>query len=388
MAHNRGYGFDARFTRLSFVLFVGICFLFFIKRADSAYIAKKSFFFSTLLLWTFYFFSVLWSKDMSCWEDNGIRNSLIQIIFTSFVIETTSDSVDDCKAYLKIYLFSIVYMMALLIIFTPYSDWGAERVGSALGLNSNTVGIRCSISFILSLYFFTCKEKFRIIYLFIAILSVYISLFSGSRKAVLILIVGFIVYWCGKVKGLKLLVRISLAIIAVSILIYFIMTNETLYHILGRRIERGFNFILGNSERIVDSSSIERKFYRDYAIEMFYNHPIIGYGGNGFVAEMKRINHFHIAYSHCNYFELLSTLGIIGFVLYYKIQINMLLASLKQYQFSSTDKETVCVVLAIILTNLLSEYYIVSYYNPSMQILLCVLFVTLRFLNKKEGYTD
>ena len=387
MAHKRGYGFDALFCRLSFVLYVGVFFLLLIKKCISTQIETKSFFLGMSMFSIFYFFSVIWAKDIASWEDAGIRNSLFQILLTSCIIEMTSDNIHDCKAYLKLYLFSIVYMMIWLVAVTPPSVWGAERVGAAMGINSNTVGIRCAVSFILSVYFSSEKGTQKIMYLAIALLSAYISLFSGSRKAFLILVIGFIVYWCGKVSGIKRLVRVLLAIIAVAILLHLVMTNDMLYQVLGRRLERGFNSFLGDTGRIVDSSSVERKFYRKYAISMFYDHPIIGYGGNGFVGEMQRINYHHIAYSHCNYVELLSTLGIIGFVLYYRIQIGMLVNSLKQYlKGVAKEKETICVALAIILTNLFAEYFIVSYYSTSMQTLLVIIFVTLRFLSEKGGY--
>ena len=384
MAHKRGYGFDAVFCRLAFVVFVGIFLLFSIKNKQFLKTHTKTHFFGVLLMSLFYFISVLWAKDKSAWNDIGIINSMIQILVTVFILEATSDDFSDCKAYLKAYLFAVIYMMVWLVTITPAAIWGSVRLGAEMGLNANSLGLRCATAFIVSVFFAREKGKWSKCYLLIAMLAACIALFSGSRKAFLILILGFAIYWCGNTRGWRTLLRIVMVLIAVIGVIYLVMTHEGLYQVLGKRLERGFYYLLG--ERNVDMSSQEREFYRNYAFTMFINHPILGYGGNGFVGEMHRIHYSHVAYSHCNYAELLATLGVVGFLLYYRLQGKLLIVTVRNYLFCKDDGHAAAsLALAIVITNLISEYYMVSYYSVDKQSMLAILFIFMCRLSQRRG---
>lgn len=383
MAHKRGYGFDAIYSRFSFVLLVAGFVLYAITNRDSLKTYVNSFFIAEILFVFLYFASFLWAKNDSVLFDGGIINSFAQILGVSFIIEATTDDLDDCKRYLKIYLLSIFYMTVWLIVSTPVLAWGSERVGEQIGLNPNSIGVRCAVAFLLSLYFAGENGKFRKFYYIFAVIFAIVGLYSGSRKSFLILTIGFAIYFVFKTRGTKTLLRIVAVIAGIIGLLHLLMINEELYNIIGKRIENGFGVLMGWNTGSKDLSTIERKFYIGYAVSMFFNRPILGYGGNGFVGEMASIGYSHVAYSHCNYVEMLANLGIVGFISYYLTQIRMLVASVKLYKKSlGPVRNVVCLILSILITNLLVEYFIVSYYSVSMQTLLIIAFAFIRCLKR------
>ena len=106
----------------------------------------------------------------------------------------------------------------------------------------------------------------------------------------------------------------TIRIIAVaSTMLFAIVTASfnipTLYNVVGHRIET----IL--SDKTNDGSYMERSEMKKIGLELWTKRPSIGWGIHGFAYKYKYIN--KIFYSHCDYVELLSCLGIIGTFLFY-----------------------------------------------------------------------
>lgn len=364
--HKLGTGFDAFFCRITFILLLGAMLLFILLGQPRKKIRIWGPTINRVLFFSFYLISVLWAINKNHVYDASVVNRLIQCVAMTFFAEVYLVSSEDCRRFLKIILWSIVYMSILLIIKTPFSEWGSERVGGALGLHPNDIGIRCACALVISLYFFHQEKQY--IYIIIAVLCGVVALFSGSRKAIVIVLLGFSIYWCGREKGWRIILSVLASCLAVVLLLYLVMTNDLLYNVLGKRLERFFLYAEGQAQ---DTSAIERAFYRNYAMNMFFRRPILGYGGNEFVAEMERIGYSHVAYSHCNYTEIAATLGIIGCILYYSIQFFPLLESICCSVLH--HDQTMSIVAAIMIPLLLADYYCVSYYDPFTQILVVVI---------------
>lgn len=84
-------------------------------------------------------------------------------------------------------------------------------------------------------------------------------------------------------------------------------------------------------------------------------------------------------YSHCNYTELLATLGIVGFLIYYVYELRILGRGLMG--FIRTKGREMLLVVVFIAVNLFAEFFYVSYYSPIIQVVLVLLssYVTLAF---------
>lgn len=370
-AHNKGTGFDALFCRAAFVALIGfelLCLIYFRKKAK----LRKSFF-MYLMLVVFYFISALWSKNMNDVFFVPIINGFIQVLGVLFVVDQHIETEEDIQTCLKLMCWSIAYMVLLLVVRTPISIWGSKRIGGAMGMNANDIGIKCTIGLLLSLYYSDRKKEYYIL----AMVFTLIALFTGSRKAFFMILIGFVLFFTGKDSGLKVLRNICLGFIAAALLLYAVFHNELLYNIIGYRIQRAIDYVLGirtinaYGNFVEDFSMVERSFYRKHAMEMFLSSAGWGYGANGFVTEMRNIGYAHVAYSHCNYTELLATLGIIGFSIYYVPRATLLLKS--GWQFIVSRERGYVLICAFLLTSLMAEFFFVSYYSVADQVVFALL---------------
>ena len=367
--HKSGVGFDAFFSRFSLVAFVGveIISILTMRRKRQRYLSKALVWYFSFVV--FYLISATWSSNIDDVLSISYLNNFIQILCIAFVLSPHLRSKERVEDYLRLVLLSLIYMVALLAIKTPIGTWGSTRVGEVLFLNANDLGMRCAMGMLISLYFSQNKKA----YYSLVVIFTAVALFSGSRKAFIMVLVGTVVFGVGKSQGWRVLRSILLASVFVVVLINLVMENEILYKIMGKRIEQALNFIFNpGGQMVVDFSSLERTFFRNQAWEMFKQKPVLGWGANGFVTQMRSISYSHVAYSHSNYYELLATLGIFGFSMYYYMQTWIIIKSVGLFFTARSD--IIILAISVVLVNLIAEYYYVSYASPFTQILIVVLF--------------
>ena len=357
-AYQLGTGFDAIFVRITFVLLVAITIIL-----EKKIVITKQIKWCTVF-WGFYFLSVIWAKNPN--DTMYYVNNFIQIlgIFICFPIMIKDEK--SINTTLKLIIGSLLYTCVLLMIRTPQSEWGTERIGEAIGLNPNGLGMRLAIGFIACIYFLHYKtsnntnKRSKMAYSISAIIFIVVAMFTGSKKALLMIILGFASYELIISKGWKFFLKSLIIIVFLCFMIYLIFNNEMLYKVIGRRIEKTVLTIQGTAvNQDVDGSLEERTFYIEKAIDLFKDYPILGYGGNNFVTYMREISYSHVAYSHNNYVELLSTLGIVGFTIYYymwgKTLINLFFNYLR-----NKSRQTLFFIITILIL-LILDYANVSY---------------------------
>lgn len=376
-AYQLGTGFDAIFVRLIFIVLMGILILF----------NKKIIFDSQakwiLLFWGFYFLSSIWAKNIN--EVFYYINNAIQIIGLSLTLPLTIKEKEDINSMLKLLIFSLVYTGILLLIRTPLTSLNNTRIGETIGLHPNTLGMRMAIGVIILLYLMDKMDrKINKIYYFICmILFLMLLLLTGSKKALALVILGFAAFELIKTKGYKKIIKITVLLILFFTLMQFVMNNSVLYSILGRRIERTLLTLQGTAIGLDEDKSLkERVFYIESALKLFKENPIVGYGGNNFVTYMREINYSHIAYSHNNFTELLCTLGIIGFCIYYYFWIKIVIILLKNfYKYKKKNDLLFLVIIAILL---ILDYGNVSYISVFNIILLTLANININLERKKN----
>ena len=384
-AHRTGAGFDYYFVRGTFVLYVFAYVLFDIvpsnfrnkKNGSIKTINKSTAWF--LCFWALAFCSALWSVSIKDTLSPLYITNAIQSFFLLLCIVDRINDKDDVQAMMTIVLAGSLYCCVMLMIKTPSSVWGSERVGEVLGLNSNAVGMIASIGALLAMYERQLTRK--PFFLILIVVFVAVALFSGSRKAVLVIALSLILFYSFSEKGIRGLINAIIAIAAIVGLFWLVMTNADLYNVIGERLERSINFLTGGLGA-VDQSDVERAFYREYAMQMFADKPIVGYGFNGFYAQMKAINYSHPAYAHCNELELLADLGIVGFCIYYSLHIYLLAGFARNLKKSRLE----CILgITFIVVIVVTDYFIVSCVNPNTYIYLAILFGMLNCLNASNA---
>lgn len=387
-AYQLGTGFDALFVRIIFVLFV-FSTIILTKNIKFVDVLKWA-----LIFWIYYYLSMLWASNI---EDTLYYfNQSIQIICLAICLPKLIEDTSDIKKILNMLIVSILYSSILLIARTPASSWGTERIGEAIGLYSNAFGTRLAIASILSLHMLTKemkkdnKSKILILfYLFCMILFSILNFFTGSRKSLFVCIAGIISYELLSTKGIKFFVKTIVIGFLIVLITYILYNIPEVYAVIGRRINAFIQTVFTENSTIKDGSLKERLYYISVAKYLFINNPIIGVGGNNFVTYLRDIGYSHVAYSHNNFYEMLATLGFVGFILYYSIWINTLFNLMKKYK-NDNDLLTL-LFLIIIIVFILSDFFTVSYITDFNQVILIIINIYI-FINKsyqiKGGKND
>lgn len=317
--------------------------------------------------------SLIWAINRSR-AYSVILRMLIDFLFITNICIYVKDK-KSLNDVIKAYCIALIYMFIILVIYEKNYDY----YGITIGFNRNLLSI--SYAYAMLLYYYIYKNENKKIYLLgipISLLNVYLS---ASRKGILLAIllaVGTLVLSIGKYK--KKLFKNLLGIIVIVIAVITIMSvNES----LNTRIRALIGSFVGNET--TDKSVIERDYYKDIAKKLFISKPIFGYGVNGFSSYIESIGYNHVAYSHSNWFELLSTLGIVGFILYYIRYLQIFNLAIKKY--NSNYIETIIALIGIALLFVL-EYGFVSYFEMNIQVLIVIFSLILIFYKNAGENTN
>lgn len=377
-----GAGFDYIFLRGTFAAYVAasfFCDILPVEMGRRGGAGQKLF--DGLVGWLVAFIALVY---VSCFWSESVANTLAPNYITNFIqalclvvlINFRIQSREDLYRLLTMFVLAAAYGVVMLLIKTPRLAWGSERVGSALGLNANDVGLGMAFAMLFSL--FLARNRRQPLYYVLSAAFIAVALFSGSRKAAMLCIVGLILVMAFSYRGAKGAAVTLVAIVTALGIYWAVMNVPELYNVLGRRIE-GF-LINGWSDR----SSLEREWYREYAKGMFLNKPLLGYGFNGFLTQMQAINYSRQAYSHCNQWELLADLGLIGFCFYYGVFVRMGASFVKGLRAKREDAFFGIVFLVLIFV---FDYGYVSFISPDTYIYLVLLYCLQKIL-RSEGAED
>lgn len=379
-AHRSGNGFDYVFLRGSFIAYVSVSLIFdILPQMRNKATDPKLFNLSTVwfcCFWGLAFLSTFWSSSVSNTLDSLYITNAVQSFFLVVLIVYRIKNLNDVRAVILLVVIATLYSCLLLFLKTPISSWGSERVGEALGLNSNTVGIGVSFASLLTMYLY--KSKPSVVYIAIIVVFAVVAMFSGSRKALVVIVLALVFFYSFSERGMRGVLNTAIALVAIAVIYSVIMSNEDFYFVIGKRIERGLTFLVGGSG-IVDQSDVERAFYRNYAFQMFSERPILGFGFNGFLTEMQAINYDHQAYSHCNQLEILADMGVIGFIVYYGFFANLLRGFIKA--ISQLRIEAI-LGISFILIIFISDYFYVSFVTPNIYLYAAILFGLMNSIDK------
>lgn len=316
--------------------------------------------------------SVLWAYDIA-YTVQVVTTLLIYgiiLILISQIVETQC----DVELIMKLFSASIVFEAVYVLNVVDLNTLGvSSRLGSDFNgeWNANDIGMGMGFGIYIMLYFLKKEERksIKIIYILSMILCAIVIMLSGSRKSIFIIAFSTVMYiW---IRSKRKMIMTIVLLIAVAFLFYLVMTNAMLYELIGVRIEELIEFALGKSRN--DRSTLIRTLMITRGMDIFKQHPILGVGANNF----KAISGFGL-YSHNNYIELLSGIGLIGFTIYYAGYIYLIVNCIKR-------KEKITSFFAIgIISIMILEYGLVSYTSFTEQFMICIAFTVVR-LNKSKN---
>lgn len=304
-------------TFISVLLFMVSFFLLLGRKNKNVVLPYNTVWFAVLTLYCFA--SLFWAKTYDeeaaerCW-----RLAVIWLTLTSISIFV--DTVGDLERLMKLYIAACVVIVVLEFSVTPFSKWSHGLMGRNFsGFNVNDFGIMMFFAETFSFYFF--YEKKKKLYFPLAVIFVVLALSTSCRKAffcsllapVLVVMLSF--YKKRYIRNLLLIVAV------IGVVAVFVMSNEDFYLIVGRRIESMFEYLFNNQTASVDGSMYERAGFITVAKSLFAESPVFGNGIDNFAVLASRRFGVRQTYSHNNYWQLLSELGIVGFIIYYSMYV-------------------------------------------------------------------
>lgn len=242
--------------------------------------------------------------------------------------------------------------------------------------NVNSIGMACCSSIIIAFYLF--KKKRNYIHLIFCLPSIMIIAGSGSRKALVMLILGLLfvfLYQNSKKRYGKRFLKIVGSLLILAIIAYAGIESGIFDGAMSR-MDGLIASITGKGE--IDSSTALRSYYKLIGIEQFCDTPILGIGmGNARILALSATG--HDCYLHCNYVELAANGGIIGLILYYWIYIPIIK---KEFRARKIDFYAP-IILFLVFLHLVMDYGAVSYYSKQTYFLLMVIML---HLNKLKNF--
>lgn len=356
-----------------FGLIIVALFIFLVTTTDGVNFHDNDYFKWVLFVVIFLFISILWAvnKDIATGRFNRVILIALFCIYVSLLIKNKK----DFNAALKIFILSRVIMAIYILSILDINTLGEMRIGADnLGeeWNANSIGMNLALASF-SVFFILKTENnksvFRkLTYYLIILLFVFVTVFTGSRKALFMFIFSIGLFSLMSKEKYKYM-KFGFIAIALGVIAYMSLNIPILYNVIGVRIE-GFIATL-TGQGTVDASTRTRMFMIDTGFEIFKEKPLFGHGIDSF-----RQLYFNITgdfrYSHNNYIELLVSIGLIGTGVYYLGLLSIMRKTFKK------NNQYLTFSFVLIATILIIDYGLVSYTSYLIQFYICLAFVSVR----------
>lgn len=308
---------------------------------------------------------VLLSKNWSYVQrpNSDIPSTMIRILIISLCLAYHITSSGKLIKYLDIFVNATTYFIIVFVLSSPVSTWGTINMGGITHQWRNFSGHIAATAMIVAYGLYILLKKKR--YIIFVLINIIGTVLTGSRAALIAVGVLFAVYQLLEKDISKRTRNICLGILLLLIAIYILFTNEYLYSMYGSRLEAIF------TNSIQDASRDDRAMYKSLGITMFFQRPFLGWGMDNFAYYLKYVTGYsQEVYSHCNYIEMLSCYGIIGFVIYYWIYLKQFVKVLRIRKTGVLTK--ICFV--ILIRFLIFEYATITFSVYTYVFLLAIVF--------------
>ncbi len=355
--HNYAYYFG-------FFLFVGVSLLRYSARviqSGKMFIPLNAIWLAVFILYCYS--SVLWAIYPELVSEQFSK--MIQALALTFCIAVNYSGLKAVYSLMRVFVLASVYSSIYIIIKTPIEDYFSGGFGAvATDQNANGIGLYFTMFTIIAFYLAYCEtQKLYYIPFFI---NTCIVILTSSRKSIICIVLGIIMIIMLYSHG-RSVFKVLFVLLICAVVVFLLFKVDVLYKAVGYRFSSMIEFYRGNES--ADGSIYIRRGFIATAKRLFLSSPVLGVGFRNFSAFSTEFSR-HQTYAHNNYFEILSCLGIVGFVLYYWFYAYGLIKLFDNYL---RRQKISALMITIIFVLLALEYGIVHYYNCFvMMILGCV----------------
>lgn len=333
-----------------------------------------------------YMVYIIYSSMTELWAEyipGDILAAILKMIIILLMITSISiyvDEPEDLDRILSLFIFSITIITVLEFSSVSPARWFEGGMGSNFSkFNANEIAFWVVCAEMMAFYkaYIKNQKGFYIlvfVFLFFAILS---SSRKSTAAAIVAPVIMLLMTGQKKNKIFQVLLMIGLA----AGLIYLIMTNEYLYNSIGRRFN-SMSYYFSDDTIKTDGSLTMRSYYIDIAKELFGESPIFGKGMGNFIEIIGREYGLGRAYSHNNYWQILSELGITGFIIYYSFYVFVIVKLVKNVFIYKSRIGIVFLSFMILL--MILEYGIVTANTKTSQIIIAIAY-TATYVGESDG---
>ena len=366
-----------------YVLF-GISFfitiLYIIKKRGKLVFKIERFHIQVAFFSAFCFLSSLWAWNPTLAISKGI--TIISILVCFFFLYEYYRDLGTIDSLLKSIMYAGYAISIYSLIFYGFSGIvsmmnNGDRLGNDF-TNANSIGLIAAISLIIQFYYLIQRN-----YNFTLVLSIsafIMLIISQSRKATIMFIAGIVYLTMSNSKNKNTIHKIYKIIIGLGLLLFMLyaLSKFKIFSGVFLRFQSYFQSLNGTREVNI------RDIYRSIGIQQFKKTPFFGIGmGNS--AELLVSLGQRRTYLHDNFAEILSSGGIIGFVIYYSMY---LFPIMKLIKYKNVDSKTtnLCIVLLFLIT--VMDYGMVTYFDKQQYIYLMCFFLQSKFIQEKYYYKN
>ena len=357
------------YSKLIALLLIGFTGLYFLT--------KKTFVFDTfprllVSFWCFCLLTYFWAWEPDLVVEKCI--TLFQVVVLAYLVYNYLVKENKLNYFIGCLCFSTTFFAIYTVFYFGVEEYFAGlddgiRMGEEIA-NVNTVGVYAAMAVLINLWYVFYKKRYWQLIL-VALCSV-VALGSGSRKAIIAMVIGIAFMFVVTGDKKKRLKGLLLAILLLTIL--FFVFQLPIFSTINRRVELMFETFSGTHS---GGSTDTRMKMIDIGISQFIKTPLGGIGiGNSVVLIKQEIG--LSTYLHNNYAELLASVGIIGTIIYYLLYFIPL-----RHFLSSKKLKHPEVTLSIILVfvSLILHYGKVAFVDKMEYMFILFYFLVIKSVN-------
>lgn len=366
----------------SLILFVSFAFLARDYASTKKTISFFGFFFWILTVAWLCMVSLFWSWYPNRVLDTHYVTNLVYILLTTIGLSFCLNSRESIWHIVSIYILGSLIQLTIVELMTIATGSTGYRFGGALKVNPNSLGVQYAFAIIGAIAAIReGKYRNRKMQAGILVALLVIGIVqTDCRKAIIMTLFAIALYTIHDRRKTIDIRRVFVFFLLFCLLVILIRKVPELNDRLWHRMSGIFTGLL--SDGTLDLSSAERAYFRKTAMQLFSNSPFWGIGFDGFEGYMKEIGYHHIAYSHCNYTELLSGLGLVGLIAYYYMYYQIMIHGRNCME---QDKNKRLSIDICILALMIAEFGLVSYTSTNTYIILIVLYASSRMLESNRA---
>ena len=306
-----------------------------------------------------------------------IKLCIILLISTSVAVYV--DTMEDLDRIMSLFVAGALIIVLLECTAVPPGGWKNGSVGSYFsGNNPNDITVWIDLASAIAFYRAYVDGK-KWMYPLVAVFIAF-CVFSSSRKGLLASIAGPMMIVFLSVGKKNYFLRIIAALLIGTAVLMLVMENDTLYTVIGRRFEAMFDYFTGEGS---DGSIALRRRYIEAAKSMFNESPIIGKGMGNYSRILESEYYLGNFYSHNNYWQILSELGLIGFVIYFSMYVYCSVIFLRAY---FVERRKIAVLFITVMTMMIVlDSGIISYSSKFGQLVIAILYCATYAIHSDGG---